>query len=146
MKTLEKLCKKFLTIHSRTVKILLTVLLLGLTTTVHANEFRHWNEWTNKEKVSFAAYNALTYIDYSQTKRALSHPCGCYVESNPIFGKDPHPDKLAIANVLASAYLYRYLGKQDPDGGLPALWIVSGMRVGVIIHNDQVGISWKAAF
>lgn len=109
-------------------------------------EFRHFNDWTKKEKVSFAAYNTLTYMDYSQTKRALSHPCGCYVEANPIFGKDPHPDRLAIANVLASAYLYRYLGNEDPDGGLPALWIVSGMRVSAIIHNDQVGISWKVAF
>ena len=139
MKTLEILYKKHLT------TLCLTSIMLFCSSVAQA-EFRHWNDWTKKEKVSFAAYNTLTYMDYSQTKRALSHPCGCYVEANPIFGKDPHPDRLAIANVLASAYLYRYMGKQDPDGGLPALWIVSGMRIGVIIHNDKVGISWNTAF
>lgn len=142
----EKLCKKLLTIRSRTVKILLTVLLLGLTTTVHANEFRHWNEWTNKERISYATYNTLMYIDVSQTKTAFEDPCNCYMEGNPVFGKDPHIDNIILFNVLASSYLYWYVGSREEDSSNKIIWGLSALRVGVIAHNDQVGISWRAAF
>lgn len=146
MKTLEKLCKKFLTIHSRTVKIVLAFLLLGLTTTVHANEFRHWNEWTNKEKISYTTYNTLMYIDLNQTKTALKDPCDCYKEANPLFGKDPHIDSIILFNVFASSYLYWYVGSREEDSGNKIMWGLSALRVGVIFHNHQVGISWRVAF
>lgn len=124
---------------------LVLLLLLSIPTMAHA-EFRHWDEWTRKEKTAFGIYNTLAYTDYSQTRVALSHECECYVEANPIFGKSPHPDKILLINVLASASIYHLVGKSEPDTSLRFMGTLSAIRFGVIIHNERVGITWRAGF
>lgn len=124
---------------------LVLLLLLGMPSMAYA-EFRHWDEWTRKEKTAFAIYNTLAYADYSQTRTALSHECGCYVEANSLFGKDPHPDRILLVNVIASASIYHLVGNSQPDTGVKFMGTLSAIRFGVILHNDRVGISWRAGF
>ena len=124
--------------------ILLTVLLC-LAPSVEA-EFRHFNQWTDKEKLLFAGWNTVSYVDYRQTTYALNHPCNCYEEANPLHGSTPSNDRLLITQVIASSYLYWMVGASDPDRQNT---VMLGMTLGltaVVIHNDSVGIEWEVAF
>lgn len=133
MKTLKKDFKKLL-------------IILCLTPSVSHAEFRHFNDWTEEEKALYTGYNLISYIDYSQTKSALSDSCNCYTEANPIFGKNPHSDTVLAANVLASAYFYYGVGSRLPNNFNKSMAIVTGVRTAIVIHNDQVGVSWSVGF
>lgn len=122
-------------------KLLLITLLLTASP-AHA-EFRHFDEWTNTEKGLFLTYNAMSYIDHRQTRVGLRNG---YVEANPLYGSYPHRDKSIAINLLFSSAMYWAVGHYPPDytnalliGGVVA-------RTSVVIHNDNIGISWKVAF
>lgn len=122
-------------------KLLLITLLLTASP-AHA-EFRHFNEWTTSEKGLFLSYNTVAYIDHRQTRVGLRNG---YVEANPLYGTHPHRDKSIAINLLISGAMYWAIGHYQPDdtnalilGGLIA-------RTSVVVHNDNIGISWKVAF
>ena len=133
MKILEKNFKKLL-------------IILCLIANPAQAEFRHFNEWTKEEKALYTGYNLISYIDYSQTKSALSDPCNCYTEANPIFGKNPHSDTILAVNVLASAYVYYSVGSRLPNNFNKTMAVVTGVRTAIVIHNDQIGVSWSVGF
>ena len=133
MKTLKKNFKKLL-------------IILCLTPSVSHAEFRHFNDWTKEEKALYTGYNLISYIDYSQTKSALSDLCNCYIEANPIFGKNPDSDTILAANVLASAYVYYSVGSRLPNNFNKTMAVVTGVRTAIVIHNDQIGVSWSVGF
>jgi len=142
MKTLERLYRKRLITLFLTVKI---TLLLCLSSTAQA-EFRHWDEWTEKEKWAFTAFNTIQYIDLQQTRYALSHPCKCYSEGNPLFGDRPHVDKVYLYSAVTTAIVYYGLGISEPNEQLKLMWGVNAVRLGTVIHNNHIGVSWKVAF
>ena len=125
-------------------KILL-VLLLSMSSLAHA-EFRHFKDWTAKEKASFGTYSTLAYIDMQQTRYALKHPCECYAEGNFIFGSDPHIDRIYLGNIIAMSMMYYVVGASEPDASTSKLWLLSAVRLGVVVNNEQAGISWTVAF
>ena len=144
MKTLGILCKNTWTIHSAVASALLIACLL-FSHQAQA-DFRHFGDWTTKEKGLFTAYNVLSYVDYQQTIAALKHPCGCYREANPLFGDHPSKDKLILTQAAVAGVLYYSIGK-NPEGRLNRTMMYGiAVRSYVVYHNNEVGLSWKVAF
>ena len=121
-------------------KLLIT---LCLTPSITHAEFRHFNEWTNKEKTLFTSYAVASYIDHRQTRVGLRNG---YTESNPLYGSHPHRDKSIAVNTLVLAGAYYLVGVVEPDEFNAALLGGNIARWGVVAHNDNIGISWKVAF
>jgi hypothetical protein len=110
-------------------------------------EFRHFNNWTKKEKTVFIAYGTASWIDHKQTQWALDNPCQCYKESNKlVYGSDPHRDKSLIVNTIALSTVYWAIGTFEPDVTVPVVGTAAVFRFGVVVSNDQLGASWQVAF
>jgi hypothetical protein len=120
--------------------------LLFLAFPAFSDDFRHFSDWSKKEKIAFISYNTAVYIDLMQTKKALQHPCKCYKEGNSIYGNDPSIDKIVLANLATSALLYYSVGVLEKDKLNTALFTLTAIRVGVVYRNDSIGISWTAGF
>ena len=133
-----------MTTLGRHYKKLLIILCL-ISSPAHS-EFRHFNDWTTKEKALYSGHTLISYIDYSQTKSALSDPCDCYSEGDPIFGSQPHADNLLATNILISAYAYYRVGSRPPDDFNKIMAVATGLRTAIVINNDRVGISWSVGF
>lgn len=130
----------------KSLSVLFVLFLLGFSSTSSA-EFRHFNEWTKKEKSVFLAYTTVSWIDHSQTQWALNHPCECYTESNTlVYGSNPHKDKSLIINSIAISSMYWAVGTFEPDATVVFLGTATAVRFGVVINNDQLGASWQVAF
>jgi hypothetical protein len=90
-------------------------------------------------------YQALTVVDVAQTMRALDHPCGCYYEANPLYGKNPS-DFQIVATTLAFNAAHAYLVLRMVETGQPE-WLIKtvtygsiAVRAGVVYHNFSIGI------
>lgn len=90
-------------------------------------------------------YQALTVVDVAQTMRALDHPCQCYYEQNPLFGKNPS-DFQIVATTLAFNAAHAYLVLRMVETNQPK-WLIKtvtytsiAVRAGVVYHNFQIGI------
>lgn len=118
------------------------ILLAILSAPAHA-EFRHFNEWTNTEKGLFLAYQTAAYIDHRQTRVGLRNG---YVEANPLYGTHPHRDKSIAINLAFSSLMYYTIGHYAPDDTNALLLGGVVARTSVVVHNDNIGISWKVAF
>jgi hypothetical protein len=105
-------------------------------------EFRHFNEWSTKEKSLFLAYNTAAYIDHRQTRVGLRNG---YREMNPLYGH-AHRDKSAAINLLISGTAYYLVGSYEEDALQYPLLALALSRTAVVVHNDSVGISWRVAF
>jgi len=144
MKISEIHCKNTWTIHSAVASVLVIACLLFSQQTLA--EFRHFGDWTTKEKSLYTAYNLVSYVDYQQTIAALKHPCGCYRESNPLFGKYPSKDKLMLTQAAVAGIIYYSIGK-NPEGRLNRTMMYGiAVRSYIVYHNNEVGLSWKVAF
>lgn len=109
-------------------------------------EFRHFDEWSTKEKAWFAGYQTASWIDYSQTKWFLTRPCECWYEQNPFYGRYPHPDKILLGTVVSALGTYLYVGYHPKDDKLRFLQTAAVFRAAVVVHNDSVGVDWRVAF
>lgn len=109
-------------------------------------EFRHFNDWSKKEKTLFLTYGTVAYIDHRQTRVALNDPCNCYAEANPLYGRDPHKDKSIAINMAAIGLLYYGIGTLPENTVNPYLLGATLGRAAVVIHNDSIGVSWTRAF
>lgn len=109
-------------------------------------EFRHFDDWSDKEKALFLTYGTVAYIDHRQTRLALNDPCNCYTEANPLYGSNPHKDKSIAINLAAAGLIYWAVGSFPEDELNPYLLGATLGRTAVVIHNDSIGISWTRAF
>ncbi len=123
-------------------KIALMVVLLLTTLSVEAETI---TERLKKLPPEEWVYQALTVVDVAQTMRALDHPCGCYYEANPLYGKNPS-DFQIIATTLAfnAAHAYivlRMVETDQPEWLIKAVTYTSiAVRAGIVYHNFQIGI------
>lgn len=108
-------------------------------------EFRHFDDWSSKEKALFLSYTTVAYIDHRQTRSALSDPCNCFTEQNPVYGQ-AHRDKSIAINLAVLGGIYYVVGKVPEDKANYALLGGTLLRGAVVIHNDSIGISWTRAF
>lgn len=90
-------------------------------------------------------YQALTVVDVAQTMRALDHPCECYYEANPLYGKNPSDFQL-VTTTLAFNAAHAYLVLRMVETGQPE-WLIKtvtygsiAVRAGVVYHNFHIGI------
>lgn len=121
----------------------------------YSNDFRHYNEWTKEEKIEFITFTAVAYADYRMTEWALEqrNPNGTYVyyEANPFLGRRPNDTKL-MAYQLVSIACYYYLVGYHYDSPKTQKTIekiryfAMGARIGVLVHNDSIGIQFSKAF
>lgn len=109
-------------------------------------EFRHFNDWSKKEKAVFLTYGTVAYIDHRQTRVALADPCNCYSEANPLYGGTPHKDKSIAINLAAMGIIYYTVGSLEENLTTPYLLGATLGRTAVVIHNDSIGIDWRVAF
>ena len=121
-------------------------IILCLIPSIALAEFRHFDDWSDKEKALFLTYGTVAYIDHRQTRIALDHPCNCYSEANPLYGSNPHRDKSIAINLAAIGILYWGVGSLPENKVNRYLLGATVGRAAVVIHNDSVGISWTRAF
>ena len=126
-------------------KVILLFLLFS--SSCFAGEFKHFNEWETSEKAEFSAFVALSAIDYSQSTWAMrqkdSNGNPLYYEWNPLYGKRPSNEKIALGQLLGIAAYYCVIGNQNPKF---VRGIVLGVKLGVVLHNDSVGIGISKSF
>lgn len=143
--TLKRLQADLLTSMKKALSLCF-ILLLGFSSNSQA-EFRHFNEWTKKEKGAFIAYTTVTWIDHKQTQWALNNPCECYKESNTLlYGSDPSEDKSLLINTILLSSIYWTVGTFEPDASVSVIGTGALIRLGAVVSNDQIGVSWQVAF
>jgi len=99
------------------------------------------DDLTPKEIHTELLFAGTLLLDYSQTRDIKNHP-GMY-ETNPILGKHPSDDKIATYFVLAGVGHY-LVTKALPAEYRPAWqWGAIGLETLVILHNKQIGLSFK---
>jgi len=130
--------------HYKKLWITLWLTTASLFSPLASAEFRHFDEWTDKEKALAIGYVAGSYIDHRQTRVGLRNG---YTEGNKlIYGSNPHRDKSILVNAAFMAIGYAAVGYHKPDELNPLLLGGNVARWGAVIHNDSIGVSWKVAF
>lgn len=130
-------------IHYKKLWTILCLTAASLFSPLASAEFRHFDEWTDKEKALAISYTAASYIDHRQTRVGLRQG---YKEANPIYGSNPHRDKSILINTAFMAIGYAAIGYHKPDELNHLLLGGNVTRWGAVIHNDSIGVSWKVAF
>ena len=113
----------------------LILLFLFLFPTNALSEFRHYNDWTTREKLEFASYALVNYTDYAQTEYCFREIPTCK-EINPILGKNPS-DGLLVGAFLASQLSYYYLIGSSSEH---RKWIFA-FKIAIVVSNDINGVS-----
>jgi hypothetical protein len=134
------------------MKQILFLLLLFVSTSVSAGNFRHFGEWSKEEQAWFAGLSALHYIDYKQTMHGINikDEYGNYVyeEANPLYGERPSSQAVVLSKLGALGIAYWSTGKYSFKNKeiKTAIIGVTLVQAGVILHNHQVGVNIKVAF
>ena len=111
--------------------------------------------WSKENILQQTLYSTLSYIDYRQTYYALHKnrvldPLGQqYIEGNPLFF-DKRPSKSKLRNIAAlsnvsfasSISLDCSLSDKDKIRNDKWRWFAVGFRLGVVVHNDMVGLKF----
>ena len=115
--------------------------------TAHAGEFRDFSEWTPEQKAEFLLFSGVSYIDYAQTTSALKQK-DVYYEINPILGKYPSNQSVAILTVVSIAYYYTLMGYSEkyPNISITGRSAMFSTKVFAVWHNDSIGISVSRAW
>ena len=133
------------------MKFCFAFLLLLCSPLGYCDEFKHFNEWNTEQKVVFSSFVGASIIDYKMTEYALSKKGldgeYLYYEANPLLGKRPSDLQLGVAQLIGIGSFYYFIGK-SPDNELTKAitYGILGIRLGVIIHNDSVGIGFNKVF
>lgn len=128
---------------------LIIILLLSLFSNIA--EARDFKDWTPAEKLEFSLFATAAYMDYKQSAWAMKYkaPDGTYVyyESNPVYGKRPSKETLMVGQIISLAAYY-YLISEYGDNKTITLMRRSVLiaKIGVVVHNDSIGISFSKAW
>jgi hypothetical protein len=133
------------------MKTFFIVFLLLVSPSIESREFKHFNDWSKQEKIEFMIYTGLSFIDYQQTEWAMEQKDAngkfLYKESNPLStfftGKRPNNEEIIMAQLvgLSSYYLLIAMGCDKK-----IRHSLMGMKVGVVAHNESIGISVTKVF
>ena len=105
--------------------------------------FADYEDWETERKALFWTYTTIAAVDYMQTSSALKDPCSCYYEANPLLGRNPSDEKLLGVTLLSTAAMYYWL---DNSKDLTFPKIATAIRLGVIVHNHNLGIRVSFGF
>lgn len=113
------------------MKYLLAIIFLVLTT---CNPVYAFDEWTNRDTVTQAAYATVHGIDWLQTREIAEHPQSFY-EKNPILGL--HPTRGRVDVYFATTYLLHhgiaYVLPKEYRANWQNVWI--GLELATIVGN-----------
>lgn len=128
------------------LKILLTFVLCCATAYADSKPY---TEWDTQDKVQLTTYTVLSVMDYKQTSWALKQrdEQGNYIyhEANPLLGNRPSDGKLAAAQLLGVGVMY-YDIKHNADEHRKLRWVVIFVKAAVVLHNDNIGITFNKAW
>ena len=117
-----------------------------------AGDFRHFSEWTPEQKAEFFAFAGVSYVDYAQTTWAMKQRDAngnrLYYELNPILGKHPSKESVALLSVVAAGYYYYLIGSDsiNPNYSIMGRTAMFSIKVAAVLHNDSIGISVSKAW
>ena len=100
--------------------------------------------YTLREKVAFGVFVGATVADY-ETSRRLHYELGRdgqFYERNPLLGKHPSQDELALFNV-GCVGLFWGLGEIWPDSREPLFWLGAVLKGGAAGWNDRLYREYK---
>jgi hypothetical protein len=129
------------------MKYLIFIFMLLFCEVAQTGEFRHFSDWTNKERAEFLVYAGLTYTDYRQTtwaiKQRKSDGNFQFVELNPVLGKRPSNESVGALLAVGAIWYYYLIGKDtEPfDTNDKARVIFMSVRIAAVAHNHMIGIS-----
>jgi hypothetical protein len=122
------------------MKYVLSLLCLLNISTGYASDFRHWSKWTTAEKVEYAAFTALNYTDFAQTKICVNQFPKCK-EINPLFGSSPNDATLAAAFLLSQLGYYYVIGISEHNSyAKKSRFAIIPVKLAIVISNDSQGI------
>jgi hypothetical protein len=115
------------------------ILLLGGTSSV-ASEFRHWTDWTQREKIEFATFTALNYTDFAQTNVCLKQYPKCK-EANPLYGTNPNPEWLVAGFLVNQIGYYWLIGISEYSDSSKYRPYLLATKIMIVVNNDRQGIN-----
>lgn len=125
------------------MKRLMLVLLMSLSSVARSD----FKDWDPVDKNIFITYSAIAVVDVLQTRSALSDPCECYAEANPLFGRYPSTGTIAVANAATAYLIYRAIDSPEWSPRYrPALRALTAVRFGVIVNNHHLGVRIQLNF
>jgi hypothetical protein len=96
-------------------------------------------EWDTTDKVLFGSLVVLEVIDTAQTWQIHRHP-DKYVETNPLFGKNPNMGVVVGVKSLLVSGAY-YVTRDMPSGDRKLLLgLLDAIQLTVVAHNYSVGV------
>jgi hypothetical protein len=105
-----------------------------------------YNDWTEKEQTKYKYFLGLQAVDTLQTYKGLKctsdKPLNeCLEEANPVYGKNPSPEKIVGVKLLSNLLIYAALrGESDVLSRETALNIMN-IGITVVIINNQIVIN-----
>jgi hypothetical protein len=106
------------------------------------NSQAKWEDWNTTDKRLFKAYIAGTTLDFMQTKNAVIKT-GAYTENNPFFGENPSADRILLQKLLSATIVYKMFDDMPSSKRRKGLFIVNGIQWGVVIHNENIGATFR---
>ena len=81
-------------------------------------------------------------LDYMQSKEMLKSPT--FREKNPFLGEHPSSDRLLAQKALSVGIIYWSANNaRDKRDRRRGLLLINGIQWGVIIHNENVGATFR---
>ena len=104
------------------------------------NSQAKWEDWNTTDKNLYKAYLIASTLDYMQTKNALDNH---YIEGNPFLGKYPSADRILLQKTLSAGLLYWSFYNLEEKNRRRGLIIANGIQWGVVIHNENIGATFR---
>ena len=104
------------------------------------NSQAKWEHWNTTDKNLYKTYLIASTLDYVQTKNALDNH---YIEGNPFLGKYPSSDRILLQKTLSASLLYWSFYNLDEKNRRRGLIIANGIQWGVVIHNENIGATFR---
>jgi len=103
--------------------------------------FQAHADWTKQDTITESVFLSTLAVDAMQTIDIKNHP-GMY-ETNPILGRHPSDDQV-IAYFITTGYLHYQIAKHL-DSKYRKIWqyMWISVEVGVINHNQAMGVGMR---
>lgn len=113
-------------------KIVITIILLS-------SPAMAFDQWDRTDYTLLATMTAAQVVDWRQTRRISEAPA-TFHEINPLIGR--HPDPGRVDMYFAASWLLKIGVAHVLPSDYRKLWLsgMIGMSLGLVVHNDSIGI------
>ena len=104
-----------------------------------------YNDWTEKEQTKYKYFLGLQAVDTLQTYKGLKctsdKPLNeCLEEANPVYGKNPSPEKIVGVKLLSNLLIYAAL-RGELDSRRESTLNIMNIGTTLVIINNQIVIN-----